>query len=196
VTGTVRTPVLQIIIGSVRPGRVGLPVADWFQRRAELHGAFAVELIDLAAVALPFHDEPELPRFGRYVHRHTRQWSATVARADAFVFVTPEYNHGPSAAMKNALDYLFAEWHYKPLGFVSYGGIAAGARAVQILKQFVLPLKMTPLLETVAIPLVEQFLDEERQFCGNAVLDAAADAMLTELRRLSEALRPLRESHR
>jgi len=185
-------PVLQIVVGSTRPGRVGLPVAEWFRRLAVHHDAFTVELVDLADVGLPFLDEPELPRFGRYVHQHTRDWSATISRADAFVFVTPEYNHGPSAALKNALDFLHTEWHYKPLGFVSYGGIAAGARAVQIVKQFVLPLKMTPLFETVAIPLVEQFLDEERCFRGSAVLEAAAATMLSELHRLSEALRPLR----
>ncbi|TFV91447.1 NAD(P)H-dependent oxidoreductase [Blastococcus sp. CT_GayMR16] len=189
-------PVLQIVIGSTRPGRVGRPVAEWFQEKAVEHGDFEVELVDLAAVALPFLDEPELPRFGRYQHQHTRDWSATVSRADAFVFVTPEYNHGPSAALKNAIDFLHAEWQYKPLGFVSYGGIAAGARAVQILKQFVLPLKMTPLFETVAIPLVEQFLDEKRQFRSNEILDAAASMMLTELHRLSEALRPLRRPAR
>jgi NAD(P)H-dependent FMN reductase len=192
----VPTPVLQIVIGSTRPGRVGLPVAEWFQEKAVEHGAFEVELVDLAVVGLPFLDEPELPRFGRYVHQHTRDWSATVSRADAFVFVTPEYNHGPSAAMKNAIDFLHVEWQYKPLGFVSYGGIAAGARAVQMLKQFVLPLKMTPLFETVAIPLVEQFLDEERQFRSNEILDAAAAMMLTELHRVSEALRPLRHPAR
>jgi NAD(P)H-dependent FMN reductase len=192
----VPTPVLQIVIGSTRPGRVGLPVAEWFQEKAVEHGAFEVELVDLAVVGLPFLDEPELPRFGRYVHQHTRDWSATVSRADAFVFVTPEYNHGPSAAMKNAIDFLHVEWQYKPLGFVSYGGIAAGARAVQMLKQFVLPLKMTPLFETVAIPLVEQFLDEERQFRSNEILDAAAAMMLSELHRVSEALRPLRHPAR
>jgi NAD(P)H-dependent FMN reductase len=185
-------PVLQIVVGSTRPGRVGLPVAEWFLEQARAHGGFDVELIDLAVVDLPFLDEPELPRFGRYRHQHTRDWSATVSRADAFVFVTPEYNHGPSAALKNALDFLHAEWHYKPLGFVSYGGIAAGARAVQIVKQFVLPLKMTPLFETVAIPLVEQFLDEERRFCSNEILDSSAGIMLSELLRLSDALRPLR----
>jgi NAD(P)H-dependent FMN reductase len=192
----VPTPVLQIVIGSTRPGRVGLPVAEWFQEKAVEHRAFEVELVDLAVVGLPFLDEPELPRFGRYVHQHTRDWSATVSRADAFVFVTPEYNHGPSAAMKNAIDFLHVEWQYKPLGFVSYGGIAAGARAVQMLKQFVLPLKMTPLFETVAIPLVEQFLDEERQFRSNEILDAAAAAMLSELHRVSAALRPLRHPAR
>jgi NAD(P)H-dependent FMN reductase len=192
----VPTPVLQIIVGSTRPGRVGLPVAEWFHEQAVCHGAFDVELVDLAAVGLPFLDEPELPRFGRYEHQHTRDWSATVSRADAFVFVTPEYNHGPTAALKNALDFLHAEWQYKPLGFVSYGGIAAGARAVQILKQFVLPLKMTPLFETVAIPLVEQFLDDERRFRSNDILDGSAAIMLSELQRLSDALSPLRRPYR
>lgn len=186
-------PVLQIILGSTRPGRVGEPVADWFHGQAKEHGRFTVELVDLAQVDLPFLDEPELPQFGRYVHQHTRDWSATVSRADAFVFVTPEYNHGPSAALKNALDFLHREWRYKPVGFVSYGGLAAGARSVQILKQFVLPLKMTPIFETVVIPLVQQYIDEERRFRSTDAQDAASRIMLDELHRLALALRPLRE---
>jgi NAD(P)H-dependent FMN reductase len=189
----VDVPVLQIILGSTRPGRVGEPVADWFHGQAKEHGGFSVELVDLAAVGLPFLDEPELPQFGRYVHQHTRDWSATVSRADAFVLVTPEYNHGPSAVLKNALDFLHREWRYKPVGFVSYGGLAAGARSVQILKQFVLPLKMTPIFETVVIPLVQQHLDDDRRFRPTEAQDAAARIMLDELERLATALRPLRD---
>lgn len=185
-------PVLQVVLGSTRPGRVGLPVAEWFLRQAEEHGGFDVEFIDLAVVALPFLDEPEHPRLRRYVHQHTKDWSAVIERGDAFVFVTPEYNHGPSAVLKNALDFLHSEWHYKPLGFVSYGGIAAGARSVQIIKQFVLPLKMTPMFETVSIPVVEQFLDEDRCIQPNEIMNTAAQVMLTELRRYALALKTLR----
>lgn len=185
-------PLLQIVLGSTRPGRVGLPVSTWFREQALEHGGFDLEFIDLAEVALPFLDEPEHPRLRRYVHQHTKDWSATVSRADAFVFVTPEYNHGPSAVLKNALDFLHHEWHYKPLGFVSYGGIAAGARSVQILKQFVLPLKMTPMFETVSIPVVQQFLDAQGRVQPNEIMNDAATAMLTELHRWALALQVLR----
>ena len=106
-------PVLQVIIASTRPGRVGLPVATWFAQRAREHGGFTVEVVDLAEVDLPFFDEPKHPRLGQYEHQHTKDWSATVARGDAFVFVMPEYNYGFNAAIKNAIDYLHVEWQHK-----------------------------------------------------------------------------------
>lgn len=185
-------PLLQVVVASTRPGRVGLPVAEWFRDRAAAHGAFDVELVDLAEVNLPFFDEPHHPRLRQYVHEHTREWSATVERADAFVFVTPEYNFGFTAVLKNALDYLHHEWAYKPAGFVSYGGVSAGTRGVQMLKQVVTTLKMLPVTEAVAIPFINQFLDEERRVRPNDVMNGAADTMLTELARLSATLQPLR----
>jgi NAD(P)H-dependent FMN reductase len=184
-------PTLQVIIGSTRPGRVGLPVARWFVERARASKCFKVETIDLAEVGLPIFDEPHHPRFGRYEHDHTREWSATVARADAFVFVTPEYNYGFNAATKNAIDYLNAEWRNKPVGFVSYGGVAAGTRAVQMLKQVVSALSMVPVTESVNIPFVQQFLDDGR-FVPNDILVDAADAMLASLGRWEAATRQLR----
>jgi NAD(P)H-dependent FMN reductase len=125
---------LQIIIASTRPGRAGLPIGQWFHERALGHGGFDIDLVDLADLNLPFMDEPSHPRLRRYTHQHTRDWSARVEAADAFVFVTPEYNHGFNAPLKNAIDYLHDEWRHKPVGFVSYGGVAAGTRAVQMLK--------------------------------------------------------------
>ena len=187
-----RKPTLQIIIGSTRPGRVGLPVAEWLRDRAVAHGAFEVELIDLAEVNLPFMDEPNHPRLGQYLHQHTKEWSATVERADALVFVTPEYNHGFNAVLKNAIDYLHHEWRYKPVGFASYGGVSAGTRAVQMLKQVVTGLKMLPVVEAVTIPFVNEFLDEEGRLRPNAVMNQAADAMLDELARLAATLQGLR----
>jgi NAD(P)H-dependent FMN reductase len=189
----VTKPVLQVIVGSTRPGRVGIKVADWFYPVAIAHGGFDVELVDLATVALPIFDEPKHPRFGQYEHQHTKDWSATISRADAFVFVVPEYNHGLNAATKNAIDYLHAEWNYKPVGFVSYGGIAAGTRAVQMLKPVMVALRMTPLFEAVNIPFVQQFIDGDK-FVPNDVLEAAAPAMLNELLRCTHALRSLRSS--
>jgi NAD(P)H-dependent FMN reductase len=188
----VTLPVLQVIVGSTRPGRVGLPVAEWMAAIAEDEGSFQVELVDLAAIDLPLMDEPNHPREREYVHRHTRDWSAVIERADAFVFVMPEYNYGFNAALKNALDYLNHEWRYKPVGLVSYGGVSAGTRAAQMIKQVVTTLRMYPVLEAVAIPFVRQFVDEQGQFQSNRALDEAAVKMLGELERVGLALRPLR----
>src|ERR1700712_1578913 len=126
---SLRMPTLHVILASTRPGRAGEPIADWFVERARDHGAFDVELIDLAEVALPFFDEASHPRLRRYEHQHTKDWSAKVDAGDAFVFVTPEYNYGYPAPLKNAIDFLHFEWQHKPVAFVSYGGVAGGTRA-------------------------------------------------------------------
>ena len=186
-------PVLQIVIGSTRPGRVGKPVADWFTGRAIKHGGFEVEVVDLAEVNLPVLDEPQHPRFGQYEHGHTKRWSAIISRADAFVFVVPEYNYGFNAATKNAIDYLHTEWRYKPIGFVSYGGVAAGTRAVQMLKQVVTALKMMPMFEAVNIPFVAKLIGDDGALHANEVMEQAAVAMLDELARWTAALAPLRQ---
>ena len=185
-------PVLRIIIGSTRPGRVGPAVADWIAERAREHGGFDVQVTDLAEVNLPLFDEPKHPRFGEYVHQHTKDWSAMIRRGDAYVFVVPEYNYGFNAAIKNAIDYLNQEWQYKPLGFVSYGGVAAGTRAVQMLKQVVSALKMVPMADSVNIPFVQQFLDEERVLQPNDIMESAATALLDELARWTSVVGPLR----
>jgi NAD(P)H-dependent FMN reductase len=182
---------LHVITTSTRPGRVGRLVADWFLGEARAEGSFDVEDVDLATVNLPLFDEPHHPRLGQYTHEHTRAWSRLVSAADAFVFVIPEYNYGFNAAAKNAIDYLHAEWADKPVGFVSYGGVAAGTRAVQMLKQVLTTLRMVPVFESVNIPFVAQLLDEEG-FHANAVLDAAALGMLRELARLDRVLAQLR----
>jgi NAD(P)H-dependent FMN reductase len=185
-------PNLTIIIGSTRPGRAGAPIAQWFASRAKDHGGFDVIVVDLAEIGLPLLDEPNHPRLRQYTRQHTKDWSAIVDAADAFVIVTPEYNYGYPAAVKNAIDYLHQEWLHKPVGFVSYGGVAAGTRAVQQLKQVVTTLRMLPVTDSVNIPFYSQFLDSDGTFHPNAVLEQAADAMLDELVRTEAALRPLR----
>jgi NAD(P)H-dependent FMN reductase len=180
-----------IVIASTRPGRAGLPVGRWFADRAEAHGGFDVEVVDLAELALPFLDEPHHPKMRRYTKDHTRRWSAMVEAADAFVFVTPEYNHGMPASLKNAIDYLHAEWAHKPVGFVSYGGVSSGTRAVQMLKQVVTAVRMLPVFEGVSIPFVQQFL-ADGELHANDVMNDAAGQMLDELGRSEEALRPRR----
>ena len=189
-------PKLHVILASTRPGRAGEPIADWFVERAIAHGAFDVELVDLAEVALPFMDEPNHPRLRRYTHEHTKAWSARVDSADAFVFVTPEYNYGLTAPLKNAIDYLHFEWQHKPVGFVSYGGVAAGTRAVQMLKQVVTTLKMLPLFEAVNIPFHTQFIDEEGALSANDTMVKAAAAMLDELVIAEAMLAPRRAAIR
>jgi NAD(P)H-dependent FMN reductase len=189
----VTNPILQIIIASTRPGRVGPSVASWIHQRAIAHGGFDVELIDLAEVNLPMFDEPNHPRLRQYVHQHTKDWSATIDRADAFIFVIPEYNYGFNAAIKNAIDYLNAEWKHKPVGFVSYGGVGAGTRAVQMLKQVITALSMVPVFDAVNIPFIQQFLDDERKLQPNDIMETAATSMLNELVRWTASLRALRE---
>ena len=121
---------LLVVIASVRPGRVGESVANWFVPLAVSDGRFNVEVADLKELDLPLMDEPNMPGRREYTREHPKNWSGIVDGADAFVFVTPEYNATPAPALKNAIDYLFHEWSYKPASFVSYGGVWAGAGTV------------------------------------------------------------------
>jgi len=184
-------PKLCIVIASTRPGRVGLPIAQWFQQEAIDQGAFEIDMVDLAEINLPFMDEPKHPRLRQYTQQHTRDWSARIDAADAFVFVMPEYNYGMNAPLKNAIDYLHSEWAYKPIGFVSYGGVSAGTRAVQMVKQVVTALRMVPVGEAVSIPFVQQFM-HDGQIHPNEVMQTSARAMLDELFRVTLAMRTLR----
>jgi NAD(P)H-dependent FMN reductase len=185
-------PKLLTIIASTRPVRVGLPVANWFMDRARAHGGFELELADLLELDLPLLNEPNHPRLRQYTQAHTHAWSAIVDSADAVVMVTAEYNYGYPAPLKNAIDHLHQEWRYKPVGFVSYGGVAAGTRAVQQLKQVVGALQLFPVASSVNIPFVAQFLDDDRVIQANDVMVKAAADMLDELLVLQSALRPLR----
>lgn len=172
-------PVLQVVIGSTRPGRVGPAIAQWFVNVANQHGGFDVELVDLADYALPIYDEPNHPILQQYTKEHTKRWSSTITRADAFVFVIPEYNHSFNAAIKNALDFLYHEWHYKPTGLLSYGGAAMGTRAAQALKPVLAQLKL-PHAGDITVPMVTAPV-KDGVFAGNDIIQAAATAVLDEL---------------
>ncbi len=166
-----RRPLLQVIVGSTRPGRVGDPIARWFAGYARDHEAFDVEIVDLAEVDLPMFAEPEHPRFGRYVLDSTKAFSATIARADAYAIVHPEYNHSYNAAVKNALDHLNQEWARKPVTLIGYGGVAAGARAAEALVPVLVGLRMV-VAGSVPIPFAGQRVSGE----GDArVFDAAPE---------------------
>lgn len=169
---------LAVVIGSTRPGRVGEPVARWVAARAATHGDLEVDLVDLAQVGLPLLDEPHHPRLGKYTHDYTKAWSGRINQADAFVFVTPEYNHGYSAVLKNAIDYLHNEWQHKPVGFVSYGGNSGGLRAVQQLKQVIVALNMVPVVEAVSLPFVGSMLDENGSLEPSQSMERSLKSML------------------
>ncbi|MFE1645995.1 NADPH-dependent FMN reductase [Microbacterium sp. P01] len=186
-------PLLQIIIGSTRPGRIGEPVADWFAGIARHDGRFDLEVIDLAEVALPLLDEPNHPKLREYTHAHTRSWSATIDRADAYVFVIPEYNYAVNAATKNAIDYLFHEWAHKPLGIVSYGGASGGLRAAQMLKQIGTALSMLTMPDIVAIAQVSALRNDEGDLTPPEAVNTSAAALLSALSDLTEASRILRD---
>ncbi len=185
-------PTLLIVIASTRPGRAGLPIGEWVRDQATAHGGFAVAVADLAEINLPLLDEPNHPRLHQYTQPHTTAWSAQVAAADAIILVMPEYNHGYTAPLKNAIDYLYREWQHKPVGLVSYGGVVGGTRAVQQLKPVLAALKLVPMVEAVPIVQYQQYMSEEERFTGSEALETAATAMLNELQRWSAALRPLR----
>jgi NAD(P)H-dependent FMN reductase/GNAT superfamily N-acetyltransferase len=182
---------------STRPGALGPAVTQWLldaitPRTAEL----GVELVPIALgeLDLPLLDEEQHPSSGIYQHKHTRRWSAIADAADGFIVLTPEYNYGMPASLKNALDYLSSEWAWKPIGFVSYGNTSAGTRAVQHAKQVVTTLRMVPLGATVAIRIGDAV--ENGQLRTDATRDAAGIALLDELTRTAHALRPMRERTR
>ena len=185
---------LHVIIGSVRPVRVGLPVGLWVEAQAKGDGRFEVTLVDLAEVNLPFLDEPEMPHLGKYTHEHTKAWSRTIDAADAFIFVMPEYNAGVSPALKNALDFLSAEWKHKAVGLVSYGGISGGQRAAQVLKPTLLQLNLMPVPAAVPIPFVSGMVDDEGEFEPSEAVARGAPRMLDSIVEWDGLLRPRREA--
>lgn len=183
-----------VLVCSSRPGALGPVIGSWLTgaitpRAREL----GVDLVPLAIgdLGLPFLDEEEHPSAGVHRHEHTRRWSAAAGAADGFVLVTPEYNYGMPATLKNALDYLGPEWAWKPVGFVSYGNTSAGTRAVQHAKQVVTTLRLVPLGATVAIRIADAV--REGRVLPDAALDRAAVGVLDEMVRVAQALRPLRE---
>jgi NAD(P)H-dependent FMN reductase len=149
-------PTLLIVIASVRQGRVGNAVGDWVASRARESEGFSTDVVDLQELQLPLHDEPHHPRLRNYVGEHAKRWSARVDSADAFIFVLPEYNHSFSAPLKNAVDYLFAEWASKPIGLVSYGGLSGGTRAVVALQPVLTNLGMLSTRTNVEIAWVAE----------------------------------------
>lgn len=185
-------PKLMIVVGSVRPGRIGLPIANWVRATVAGDARFECDWADLQEIGLPFMDEPNHPKLHQYTKDHTFAWSARVDAADAFIFVSPEYNFSYAPALKNALDYLNREWWRKPLGHVSYGGISAGTRAVTALRPVELCVGLVPTVANVEIPWAAKNIDDNGEFIPLESQERVLTAQLDELVDLDGVLRPLR----
>ena len=184
---------LKIILSSTRPGSIAPVIGRWVAERARKATEFdTIEILDLAEIALPFLDEPHHPKLGKYTKPHTLRWARDVATADALVIVTPEYNGGFPAPLKNALDFLHAEWRDKALGIVSYGGgTSGGTRAAGMLAPVTNALGLVTARHSVAIARASrQVIDGE--FVATPADDTAATAMLADLARIDAELAPLR----
>lgn len=147
---------IAIILGSTRPGRNGEAVAKWLHERAKTRSDAEFELLDVKDFNLPLLDEPVPPSRGQYSKEHTKRWAATINAFDAYVFVTPEYNHSTSGALKNAIDFLYKEWNNKAAGFVSYGS-AGGARAVEHLRLIMAEMQVATVRAQVMFSLMTDF---------------------------------------
>jgi NAD(P)H-dependent FMN reductase len=180
-----------IIVGSTRPGRKALDVAKWVMECAGTRGDAAFELVDIQAFKLPLLDEPVPPSMGQYSQPHTKAWAAKIAEFDGFVFVTPEYNHGTSGALKNAIDFLYKEWNNKAAGFVGYGS-AGGARAIESLRLVMGELMVADVRAQVMLSLFSDF-ENFKTFNPAEHHERAVETMLDQVVHWSGALKPLRK---
>jgi NAD(P)H-dependent FMN reductase len=183
---------IAIVTGSTRPGRNNIAVARWVLQLAAKRRDANFELVDIADYQLPLLDEPLPPVLGRYSHGHTKRWAAKIATFDGYVFVTPEYNHGISAALKNAIDYLYAEWNHKAAGFVSYGG-AGGTRAVEQLRLVMGNLMVADVTAQVALSLFTDF-ENFSVFRPDARHEAELHSVLNQVIAWAGALKALRST--
>jgi NAD(P)H-dependent FMN reductase len=179
-----------VILGSTRPGRIGEAVAKWVHQIASRRSDAEFELIDIRDYNLPLLDEPVPPSQGKYSKPHTKAWSEKIGSFDAFVFVTPEYNHGISGALKNAIDFLYKEWNNKAAGFVGYGS-AGGVRAVEQLRLVMAELQIADVRAQVMLSLFTDF-ENYSTFKPDPRHEKSVDAMLTQVIAWGGALKTLR----
>lgn len=180
-----------VVLGSTRPGRRGEKVAHWVMEQAGSRTDAKFELVDLADYPLPHLDEPLPPSAGQYQNAHTQDWARTIGRFDGFIFVTPEYNHSTSGVLKNALDYLYAEWNNKAMGVVSYGAVG-GARAAEHLRLIAGELQMADVRTNVALSAFTDF-ENFTELNPGPHQAQALDKLFAEVIAWSEALAPLRQ---
>ena len=182
---------IAIIIGSTRPNRNGEAVGKWVYQMAKTRNDAKFELVDLKDYNLPLFDEPLSPSFGQYSQPHTKRWAATIASFDAFVFVTPEYNHSTSGALKNAIDFLSNEWKNKSAGFVGYGGVG-GARAIEHLRSIMGELEIADVRTQVSLSLMTDF-ENFRHFKPAPYHEKFLNKMLDEVIAWGKALKRVRQ---
>jgi len=180
-----------IIIGSTRPGRVGEAVARWVDGIAKQRSDAEFELVDIKEFNLPLLDEPIPPSQGKYSKEHTKRWATKIGSFDGYVFVTPEYNHGISGALKNAIDFLYAEWNNKAAGFVGYGS-AGGARAVEHLRLVMAEVQVATVRNQVMLSLRDDF-ENYSVFKPREFHEKTLGQVLDQVIAWGGALRPLRE---
>jgi NAD(P)H-dependent FMN reductase len=179
-----------IILGSTRPNRNGEAVAKWVVEKTRGRQDARYELVDIKDYDLPLLDEPIPPSQGKYSQPHTRRWAEKIASFDAFIFVTPEYNHGTSGALKNAIDFLYREWNNKAAGFVSYGS-AGGARAVENLRLIMAELQIADVRAQVMFSLFTDFKNMS-EFTPDPRHERELDTMLGQLMAWGGALQVMR----
>ena len=185
---------IAIIVGSTRPGRKADSVAKWAYEIARHRSDAEFEIVDIKDFNLPLLDEPNSPMFGQYTREHTKRWSAKIASFDGYVFVTPEYNHATSGALKNAIDFLYNEWVNKAAGFVAYGG-TSGARAVENLRLIMAELQVATVRTQVALSMFTDF-ENFTFFRPGAAQEKYVHLMLDQLVAWAGALKTVREKQR
>ena len=181
---------IAIIVGSTRPGRIGRAVADWVHRIAAKRAEAEYEIVDLADQDLPLYDEQLPAAVGQYAGEHTKRWADVVRGYDGFLVVTPEYNHAPPAALKNAFDFVHAEWANKAIGFVGYGAVGA-ARAVEHLKLVAVELSIAPVSAQVTLLIPGDF-PSYPEFSPQETREAELERVLDQLESWSKALAAIR----
>ena len=182
---------IAIVIGSTRPGRVAEAVGKWVYELAQERDDAQFEVVDIKDFNLPLLDEPVPPSQGRYSKEHTKKWAAKIASFDGFVFVTPEYNHGISGALKNAIDFLYAEWNNKAAGFVGYGS-AGGARAVEHLRLVMAEVQVATVRNQVALSLFTDF-ENYTVFKPASYHEKSLNGVFDQVIAWGDALKALRE---
>ena len=185
---------IKVITGSVRPGRFNIQPAKWITDIASNNAELDVELIDLQELDLPFYNEPKPAMMGDYELDHTKEWAKIIGEADGFIFVTGEYNHTYTPVLANAINYLNAEWNYKPVSFVSYGSAAGGARAVEHLRAVAGELRMFDLREQVLIPNYFFRINNEGKYEFSKEEVDSANVLIDELTTWTDKLKTARES--
>lgn len=185
---------IKIILGSIRPGRFGVQPAEWIKKISESYADTATfELIDLKEISLPFLDEAVPASYDQYANDHTKAWAKVIGEADGFVFVTSEYNHSIAPSLKNAIDFLYKEWNYKPVAFLGYGADAGGARAIEHLRGVAGWIKMYDISEHLLLREYYLNQDENGAYTFSDDQEKKAKAMLDQLVFWAETMKPARE---